>query len=79
MMEYHAPADEAFLKRMADAGEQVRECKHPKLLFYEMPSVDGAAVLDGSEYEGTLMTGRDFGCVNHEPLENHVEGKGEEG
>lgn len=46
----------------------VRYCRHPKVLFYQRPAKDGAAVFDGSEYSAYLVTGRDFGCVNGEPI-----------
>ena len=45
---------------------EVRYCKHPKVLFYERPAADGAAVFDGSEYMAYLATGPEFGCVNGE-------------
>lgn len=45
---------------------EVRYCKHPKVLFYQRPDVDGAAVFDGSDYLAYLATGPDFGCVNGE-------------
>jgi hypothetical protein len=43
-----------------------QECKSPKLKFYERPDPDGACVVDGSQYRAELLTGPDFGCVNHE-------------
>lgn len=46
---------------------EVRQCKSPKLLFYERPPLDGATVMDGSQYKAELYTGPEFGCVNHEP------------
>lgn len=45
---------------------EVRVCSHPKLVFYEMPLRDGAAVLDGSGYKAQLVPAEDYGCVNHE-------------
>lgn len=47
-------------------GHRVRRCRNPKLLFYQRPEISGAAVMDGSEYKAELITGEDFGCVNHE-------------
>lgn len=47
--------------------DTVRYCKHPKVLFYQRPESNGAAVFDGSEYVAYLATGEDFGCVNFEP------------
>lgn len=47
-------------------GGRVRRCRHPKLLFYQRPEINGAAVMDGSEYKAELVTGEEFGCVNHE-------------
>ena len=46
---------------------EVRLCKSPKLLFYERPAIDGGTVVDGSQYKASLLTGPEFGCVNHEP------------
>jgi len=46
----------------------VRRCTSPALRFYETPSVDGAAVCDGSEYWAGLFTGPQFGCSRHEPI-----------
>ncbi len=46
---------------------EVRECKHPKLLFCERPvEANGFAVADGSNYRAALYTAEDFGCVRHE-------------
>lgn len=47
-------------------GHLVRRCRHPKVLFYQRPDRDGAAVFDGSEYAADLLTGERFGCVLHE-------------
>ena len=41
-------------------------CKSPKVVFYQRPDLDGACVIDGSEYKAELITGPDFGCVNFE-------------
>ena len=41
-------------------------CKNPKLLFYDAPDLDGACVVDGSQFRAGLITGQDFGCVNFE-------------
>lgn len=49
------------------AQYDVRECKSPLLRFYEVPSANGAAVCDGSDYWAGLFTGPEFGCQNHEP------------
>ena len=46
-------------------GHRVRRCRNPKLLFYQRPEITGACVVDGSEYRAELLTGEDFGCVNH--------------
>jgi hypothetical protein len=46
---------------------EVRECKHPKLLFCERPVENpGFAVADGSTYFAALYTTEEFGCVMHE-------------
>lgn len=47
-------------------GHRVRRCKHPRLLFYQRPDKDAAAVCDGSQYQAELITGEEFGCVLHE-------------
>jgi hypothetical protein len=47
-------------------GYRVRYCTHPKVLFYERPDINGAAVCDGSEYMAELLTAEEFGCVLHE-------------
>lgn len=54
-------------KNAAKWGHKVRQCKHPRLLFYQRPDRDAAAVCDGSEYRAELLTGPDFGCRLHEP------------
>jgi hypothetical protein len=48
---------------------EVRECKHPQLLFCERPlEANGFAVADGSYYYAGLFTAQDFGCVRHEAV-----------
>ena len=47
-------------------GHRVRYCRNPKVEFYQRPKIDGAAVVDGSEYRAELITGEEFGCVLHE-------------
>ena len=48
-------------------GFTVRRCYSPKLLFCERPiEADFASVQDASNYSAVLLTGGDFGCVNHE-------------
>ena len=47
-------------------GFAVRFCKHPKMYFYRRPLRDGVAVVDGSEWSASMLTGEDFGCVLHE-------------
>jgi hypothetical protein len=54
-------------KNAAKWGHRVRRCKHPRVVFYQRPDKDAAAVCDGSEYHAELLTGEDFGCVLHEP------------
>lgn len=56
-------------------GYRVRYCTHSKVLFYQRPEIDGACVVDGSEYNAALITSERFGCVlfesgvGSEPLE----------
>lgn len=57
--------DEA--EAVAVFGYAVRECSHPKVLFFQRPEIDGATVCDGSEYAACLLTAEQFGCVLHEP------------
>lgn len=46
---------------------EVRECKHPQLLFCERPlEKNGFCVADGSQYFAGLYTAEDFGCIRHE-------------
>lgn len=47
-------------------GHRVRQCTHPRVLFYQRPDKGGAAICDGSEYRAELLTGEDFGCTLHE-------------
>lgn len=66
------PVDPDTFQPMATAFE-VRECKHPKLLFCERPlESNGFAVADGSTYFAALYTAQDFGCVRHESVEHEV-------
>lgn len=53
-------------ERLAWFPYEVRYCKHPKVLFYQRPEKDGAAVFDGSDYMAYLATGPNYGCVNGE-------------
>lgn len=55
-------------------GTVVRCCEHPKIVFCQRPSIDGAAVVDGSEFFAKLITAENFGCVLHEfePSEEQV-------
>jgi hypothetical protein len=46
---------------------ELHECLSPKVRFYERPEVDGVALMDGSEFFATMVTGPDFGCIHHEP------------
>lgn len=64
---YRRPESEDEVK--AKYGFLVRNCEHPKVVFYERPQHDGATVCDGSEYDAHLLTAEDFGCVLHEPSE----------
>lgn len=50
----------------AESAQLARMCKSPKLHFYVMPADGEAAVVDGSEYKGNLVTTPSFGCVNWE-------------
>ncbi len=47
-------------------GHKVRKCCHPKIIFYQRPEKNAAAICDGSEYRAELLTSEDFGCVLHE-------------
>ena len=59
------PIDPDTYEPMA-LGYEVRECKSPLLRWFETPEPNEAALVDGSEYYAALLTGQDFGCVNHE-------------
>jgi hypothetical protein len=60
--------DAVTFERVEPQPFELRQCKHPKLRFYERPEIDGAALLDGSEFFATLVAGPHWGCVNHEQL-----------
>lgn len=64
----HPTTHEVFSESQAVQlhGYRVRQCLAPKLLFYQRPSRNGLAMLDGSGYFAALVTGEDFGCVLHE-------------
>ena len=51
---------------LMDLGYEVRECQSPLLCWFETPGPNEAALIDGSEYYAALLTGENFGCVNHE-------------
>ena len=51
-------------------GYTLRYCQHPKILFYQRPEINGATVMDGSEFKACLVTAPDFGCVLHEENKN---------
>jgi hypothetical protein len=48
-------------------GFEIRTCNSPKIIFFETPPTSShVALIDGSEYYAKMLTGEDFGCVNHE-------------
>lgn len=51
-------------------GYRVRHCTNPKIVFYQRPDENGAAVVDGSQYQAALLTAERFGCVLHEPFDS---------
>lgn len=53
-------------------GHLIRYCGNPKILFYQRPTIDGAAVVDGSEYAAALITAEEFGCVLHEEINEPI-------
>ncbi len=59
---YDPLSDEEVMKLY---GYAVKTCKSPKVLFYQHPEKDGAAVCDGSQYTASLKTAEYFGCVQH--------------
>lgn len=49
---------------------ETRYCRSPKLFFYERPlTASHAAIVDGSRYRAELITGPEFGCANHEVVD----------
>lgn len=56
-------------------GHAVRHCKNPKILFYQRPEINAAAVVDGSNYHAALLTAEQFGCVLHERPNAEVTGQ----
>ena len=64
---YTKPYDPDTYEPMLNMPFEVRECKHPKLLFCERPVENpGFAVADGSTYFAAFFTSEEFGCVMHE-------------
>lgn len=57
--------DEASI--VARGLHRVRRCAHPKIVFYQRPARDGAALLDGSQYRASFVTAEGYGCLLHEP------------
>ena len=59
------PIDPDSCERMVMPFE-VRECYNPQLRKFERPiNRNQAAVCDGSKYEARLVTGPEFGCIQH--------------
>jgi hypothetical protein len=65
--------DQVTCERVEPQPFELRACLSPKVRFYERPEVDGAAVVDGSEYMGYLITGPEFGCTAFEPAASSSE------
>ena len=60
------PLDQDELEPMKTEFE-VRICKSPKIIFFERsPESTGVSLIDGSCYYAKMLTGENFGCVNHE-------------
>jgi hypothetical protein len=50
-----------------DMGFKIRICGSDKIVFFETPPTSShISLIDGSEYYAKMLTGEDFGCVNHE-------------
>jgi len=61
-----APTDYDTFEKMKMTFE-MRLCLSPKKLFFERPpESDMVTLIDGSEYLADMVTGENFGCVNHE-------------
>lgn len=59
------PTDPDTMEPMAVTFE-VGLCNSPHLMFCERPlKSHGATLVDGSQFFSKLLTGEDFGCVNH--------------
>lgn len=55
-------------------GHKVRQCKHPRVLFYQRPDKGGAAVCDAIHHVAELITGPEFGCTLHTPYNAALSG-----
>lgn len=63
---FEAPIDPDTMEPM-QGMVIVRRCTSPNLLFHERPvDYNQAAVFDGSEYFGMLITASKFSCANWE-------------
>jgi hypothetical protein len=61
---WYIPKDAGFLDITNNPGRKY--CNSPKLVFFKASTDDGACIVDGEQYMGLLITGKDFGCINHE-------------
>ena len=66
------PRNENYEIAVRDEDVRIAVCACPAILFFEHPKPGGAAIMDGSEYMGILVTDRDFGCTLHESIEGGV-------
>jgi hypothetical protein len=68
IVEICQPVDPDTFEPMVNAFE-VRECRSPKIAYFERnPESTGITLVDASEYFARMLTGEDFGCVNHEAV-----------
>jgi len=49
---------------------EMRACRSPLICYFERtPEKTGITLCDGSEYLAIMLTGEDFGCINHKEAE----------
>ena len=62
------PVDSDTYEKMKTNFE-VRKCNSDKIVYFErQPESNWISLVDGSEYYAKMLTGEDYGCINHEAL-----------
>ena len=56
------------IREWLESGPVFGTCAHDKLIYCDLPDTpDGLSYSDNECYAASLVVGRDFGCVHHEP------------